>query len=203
MKGYYFITDASLSRAGNASDIKSALAAGVRVVQYRDKQKQSKALYEEAMELRALCKKVTFLINDRVDIALAVEADGVHLGQGDLPYTVARKLLGKNKIIGLTVHNLKEAEEAERMGADYLGVSPVFTTATKNDAGTPVGVGLIKQIKLRIRLPVAAIGGINFSNAPEAIGAGADAICAISVVVTQQDIKTAIEKLQGMFDKKI
>jgi thiamine-phosphate pyrophosphorylase len=199
MIGYYFITDAALSRAGNISDIKNAVAAKVKYVQYREKQLSTEKMYIEAKELRKVCKNIFFLINDRVDIALSVGADGVHLGQEDLPYRIARKLLGKEKIIGMTVHNIKEAEEAEKLGADYLSVSPIFTTQTKLDASCPVGVALIKKIKGRIRLPVVAIGGIDLVNAPEVIRAGADGLCAISAVVKKRDVKQEIKKFQNFF----
>lgn len=199
MKGYYFITDSILSRAGNISDVKNALAARVRVVQYRNKSASTKEMYEEARKLREICKHAVFLINDRVDIALAVGADGVHLGEDDLPYTVARKLLGKKKIIGLTVHNVKEAKEAEKLGADYIGISPIFATRTKQDAGKPAGTELIKRVKKAVSMPIVAIGGISLLNAEEVIKAGADSLCSISAVVRKSDVRREIEKFQVLF----
>jgi len=200
MKGFYFITDASLSRAGNLSDVRRAVAAGVRVVQYRNKHAQTRQMLEDALKLKATCKRVVFLVNDRIDIALAVDADGVHLGQYDMPYKQTRKLLGKNKIIGVTVHNLKEAKAAQKQGADYLGVSPIFATGTKKDAGKPAGVKLIREIKKIAKIPVIAIGGINLENAREVIDAGADGLCAISAVVAKHDVKKEIEKFQQLFE---
>jgi thiamine-phosphate pyrophosphorylase len=202
LKGYYFITDSSLSRAGNLSDVKDAVAAGVKVVQYRAKYADTQKMYEEALRLRVICKKITFLINDRVDIALAVKADGVHLGSQDLSYKAARKLLGKNKIIGLTVHNLREAKKAQKLGADYLGLSPIFSTKTKKDAGRPAGIRLIKQIKKHVSIPIIAIGGINLANAPKVIHAGADGICAISAVVTKSDVKKQIKRFQHIIKNR-
>jgi thiamine-phosphate pyrophosphorylase len=199
MIGYYFITDAKLSRAGNIRDVKSAIAAKVKYVQYRNKYSSTKEMYQEAAKLRAICKNIFFLVNDRLDIALSVDADGVHIGQDDLPYRLTRKLLGKKKIIGMTVHNVKEAETAEELGADYLSISPIFTTETKPDAGTAVGIRLIKKIKQRVRLPVVAIGGINLSNAEEVVRAGADGLCAISAVVAKRDVRKEIEKFQELF----
>jgi len=199
LKGYYFITDSNLSRAGDMSDVRNAVACGVKVVQYRNKDSGTKQMYEEALKLKSICKSVTFLIDDRVDIALSVNADGVHLGTFDMPYSVARKLLGNKKIIGLTVHSVKEAIEAQRLGADYIGVSPVFATKTKCDAGKPKGVGLIKQIRKQVSIPIIAIGGINLSNAKEVIEAGASGLCAISAVVTKPDVKKEIEKFQALF----
>jgi len=202
MKGYYFITDAKTSRAGNLNDVKNAVRANVEVVQYREKYKNTHQMYEEAVKLRAICKDIKFLINDRVDIALAVDADGVHLGNDDLPFSVARKLLGKNRIIGVTAHNLKEAQAAEKLGADYLGVSPIFLTTTKPDAGKPAGLELIRQIKKNVSLPIVAIGGINLSNAKDVVNAGADSLCAISAVVSAADVKAEIEKFQALFKGK-
>lgn len=199
MKGYYFITDSSLSRAGNISDVQRAEACGVRVVQYRNKNAETKEMYEEALKLRKICRNALYLINDRIDVALAVDADGVHLGQSDMPYTAARKILGPDKVIGITVHNLSEALEAQRMGADYLGVSPIFSTATKPDAGKPAGIVLIEDIRVRIDIPLIAIGGINLTNAPEVVRAGADGLCAISAVVGQEDIGREISKFQDLF----
>ncbi len=199
MRGYYFITDASLSRAGNRQDVACAVASGVRVVQYRRKEGTTNDLVAEARHLRDLCRDTRFVVNDRVDVALAVAADGVHLGQEDLSYHEARKLLGPNKIIGITVHNVAEALEAQAWGADYLGVSPIFATATKADAGAPTGVKLVAEIRRRVNLPLVAIGGITLDNAPMVIAAGADAVCAISAVVTRAEVRAEIEKFQKLF----
>lgn len=199
MKGYYFITDSSLSRAGNISDVEQAEACGVCAVQYRNKNAETRAVYDEAVRLREICRSVPFLINDRIDIALAVDADGVHLGQSDMPYREARKMLGPEKIIGITVHNLAEAIEAQRLGADYLGVSPIFHTATKSDAGKPAGITLIGEIRAQVDIPLIAIGGINLSNASEVVKAGADGLCAISAVVADEDVGRSIKRFQDLF----
>ena len=199
MKGYYFITDSGLSCAGNISDVKQAEACSVCAVQYRNKKAETREMYEEAVRLREICRNVLFLINDRIDIALAVDADGVHLGQSDMPYSAARKMLGPEKIIGITVHNLAEALDAQRSGADYLGVSPIFQTATKHDAGKPAGIALIEEIRARVDIPLIAIGGINLANAPEVVSAGADGLCAISAVVAKKDVGREIERFQELF----
>jgi thiamine-phosphate pyrophosphorylase len=199
MRGYYFITDASLSRAGNLHDVAAAVAAKVRVVQYRRKVGTTEDLVAEARQLRELCRGPRFVVNDRVDVALAVAADGVHLGQEDLSYHEARKLLGSDKIIGITVHDVAEALAAEAVGADYLGVAPIFATATKADAGAPTGVNLLAEIRRRVNLPLVAIGGITLDNAPLVIAAGAEAVCAISAVVTKADVLGAIEEFQALF----
>jgi thiamine-phosphate pyrophosphorylase len=199
VRGYYFITDAVLSRAGSESDVAAAVVAGVRVVQYRQKRGHSRDLVAEARKLRQLCRHLRFLVNDRVDLALEVGADGVHLGQEDLPCPEARKLLGPEKIIGVTVSTVAEALTAQAEGADYLGVSPIFDTATKADAGVPTGVALLAEIRRRVTLPLVAIGGITLANAPAVIAAGADAVCAISAVVTKADPRAEIEKFQRLF----
>ena len=199
MKGYYFITDSRLSRAGNISDVMEAAACKVDAVQYRNKNAETRVMYEEALHLREICRDLTFLINDRIDIALAVGADGVHLGQTDMPCKTAREMLGEEKIIGVTVHNLFEALVAKRDGADYLGVSPIFQTATKSDAGKPAGIALIEEIRRKVDIPLIAIGGINLSNAPEVIGAGADGLCAISCVVESDDVSAQINRFQDLF----
>ena len=199
--GYYFITDKEMSKAGNASDVKNAVEAGVGIVQYRNKNASIKERYKEALILKAICKSsgVYFVINDHMDVALAVDADGIHLGQDDMPYAVARKLLGKDKIIGITVHNVAEALDAESKGADYIGVSPIFTTNTKSDAGAACGVEMIAKIKKVCKLPIVAIGGITLDNAAQVIDAGADSICAISSVVSKENVKAEIGNFQKLF----
>jgi thiamine-phosphate pyrophosphorylase len=134
-----------------------------------------------------------------VDVALAAAADGVHLGQDDLPYAAARRLLGQKRIIGLTVGSLAEALEAQSLGADYLGVSPIFPTRTKADAGAAGGLVLLREIRKQVSLPLIAIGGITLTNAAAVIGAGADGVCAISAVVTKDNVKAEIEKFQALF----
>jgi len=201
VKGYYFITDSKLSRAGNESDVFCAVSCGVRVVQYRNKNSETREMYQEAVRLGEICRDFgsIFLINDRIDIALAAKADGVHLGQSDMPCPAARRLLGRDKVIGVTVHNLAEALEAQSVGADYLGVSPIFQTATKPDAGKPAGIRLIEEIQREVDIPLIAIGGINHDNAHEVVRAGADGLCAISCVVAKANVKEEISKFQEIF----
>ena len=201
LKGYYFITDESLSRMGNLDDVRQAVAAGVKIVQYRNKSGSTSEKMEEAAKLREICKDIHFIVNDRLDVALASGADGVHIGRDDAPYEAARKLLGENKIIGVTVHNVLEALEAESLGADYVGASPIFATGTKSDAGAPAGTALITDIKKVLRIPVVAIGGITLENAGEVVAAGADALCAISAVLSKEDVAGEIGKFQNVFRK--
>lgn len=202
MIGFYFITDSGLSLKGNISDVRQALCSGVRYIQYRNKSGDSADMMREALILRKITKGRIFIIDDRLDICQAVNADGVHLGQSDLPLRAARKILGKKRIIGVTVHSLREALRAEREGADYLGVAPVFHTSTKKSAQKPVGVSLIKKIKKYTDIPIVAIGGITLDNAGEVIAAGSSGVCAISAVVSKRDVGKEIRKFQGIFSKK-
>lgn len=201
MKGYYFITDASCSVAGILRDAEAAVRAGVPMVQYRNKDAATRLQYEEALHIKRLCtgQHIPLIINDRIDIALAVDADGVHLGQTDMPYPEARRLLGPHRLIGLTVHSLAEAEEAVRLGADYLGVSPIFATATKPDAGRPCGLKTLRAIRRACTVPLVAIGGIHPNNLDAVIAAGADMVCAISAVVTKPDVMHVIQAIQRRF----
>ena len=199
IRGYYFVTDSELSKKGSLSDVENAVAAGAKVVQYRNKTATSKRLYEEAFEIIRRCPNSVFIINDRVDIALAIDADGVHIGQEDIPYVFARKLLGSKKIIGVTVHSVEQAKEASKHGANYVAVSPIYHTKTKHDAGHPVGIELLKKVKENVTIPVIAIGGIDHSNARSVVEAGADGLCAISCVITSNDVKAEVRKFQELF----
>ncbi len=187
---FYLVTDSSLSKKGTLSDVEDAVAAGCRIVQYREKSRSTKDMIFEAVQIKNLCgSKAIFLVNDRVDVAMAVDADGVHIGQDDMPIATARALLGKDKIIGLTVHNVEEAQEAEKSGADYVGLSPIFDTTTKNDAGNGIGPESIRVVKDAISIPVVAIGGINKQNCKSVIKDGADSLVAISAVLCSEDVK--------------
>ena len=195
----YFITDSSLTKKGVIEDVKSAVKAGVKIIQYREKNKSTREMIKEANEIKIICKQcklndVLFIVNDSIDVALAVDADGVHLGNDDMPYHIARKLLGKDKIIGLTVHNLKEAKYAEEIKADYIGVSPIFETKTKPDAGLPGGLELIKKIRSEIKIPIVAIGGINENNIESVLNAGAKSIAIISAIITKPDVEKECRK---------
>jgi len=198
-KGFYFITDSTLSQKGNVKDVKSALQAGVCAVQYRHKGNDLALMFGEAKILRSLCKDVPFIVNDLLDLAIKVNADGLHIGKTDVSYAQARKALGDEKIIGVSVHNLEEASRAQAMGADYLGLGPIFVTSTKKDTEAPCGVDMIRQIKNFCTIPLVAIGGICLENAKEVIVAGADCLCAISGTVTQPDVKKEIDKYNKLF----
>jgi len=161
----------------------AALRAGVVWIQYREKEKSRREMYREALRLRELTLEhnATFVVNDHADIALAVEADGVHLGQEDLPLAEARRILGE-RIIGISTHSLSEALDAAAGGADYIGFGPVFPTITKN-AGEPKGVEMVREIKRHVKIPLIAIGGISLENLPIVLEAGADAVAVASAIL--------------------
>jgi len=198
MKGFYFITDHTLSHHGNARDVKYAVNAGVKVVRYRHATAPDCLLYEEAAHLRTVCDEELFLVHRRVDIALAAGADGVHLEQEDMPIEVARKLLGQTAVIGITVGNLDEAKHAHKQGANYLEINPVFSD-TEIDPGKVSGCKLISQIKERVAIPILARGGITSENALEVIEAGADCISASRAVLSGGNVQNDIERFQRMF----
>jgi thiamine-phosphate pyrophosphorylase len=196
----YVITDERLGRGRSHLRIaEAAILGGADVLQLRDKEASSGRLYRAALELRKITReaKVPFIVNDRLDVALAADADGVHVGQEDLPASVARRILGPGKILGVSAETVEEAIRAEEDGADYLGVGPVFEArGTKADAGEPVGLELVEQIRRRCRLPIVAIGGINAENARKVREAGADAVAVISAIVAADDIAQAARQLK-------
>ena len=171
-----------------------ALQAGVKWVQYRDKERSRREIYEESIRLMCVIKKsdAALIVNDHPDIALAADADGVHLGQDDLPVKEARKIMGKNRIIGISTHTVEQARDAGRDGADYIGFGPVFHTATK-DAGRPKGVEMLREIKRQVRIPVVAIGGITTENIRPVLEAGADAV-AVSSALLRGDMEENIKR---------
>lgn len=191
---FYLVTDSGLSKKGTLSDVREAVDSGCRIVQYREKDKSTKAMVEEASEIKRICSgRAIFLVNDRIDVALAVDADGVHIGQDDMSLETARKLLGEDKIIGLSVHDREEAILAEKAGADYVGLGPIFDTSTKKDAGEGIGLLKIREVKAAIKVPVVAIGGINKENCESVIQKGADSLVAISAVVCSDNVKRETE----------
>lgn len=179
------------------SIVEDAVEEGVKLIQLRSKKLTSKDILELALKLSAFLRKkdVPLIINDRVDIAFSSDAAGVHLGQQDLPIRFARKILGKNKLIGISVNTVEEALEAEDLGADYLGVGPVFPTSTKEETRPLLGVKGFKAIRGKVKIPVLAIGGISAENAGEVMAAGADGIAVISAILGEKNIRKATGRL--------
>jgi len=200
LRGLYVITDPHLG-GGHLAAAHAALQGGARIVQLRDKEATTRQLVEYAQALRALTREygALLIINDRLDVALAVEADGVHLGQDDMPVPLARRVAGEQLIIGVSAETVEEALRAESEGADYLGVGPMFATATKPDAGTPVGPERLREIKQHVRLPVFGIGGITLQNAAHVLQAGADGICVISAILTAPDPVQATQQFAALW----
>ncbi len=199
----YVVTDAKLSRGRSHLEvIRAAIAGGATVIQYREKEGTTRQLVEEAQALRELTRQmgVLFIVNDRVDVALAVDADGVHVGQDDMPAPIVRKLMGPGKIVGVSVDNLEQALQAEQDGADYLGAGPIFATPTKPDAAPPIGVDGLAEICRRVSIPVVAIGGLNAENAAEVIRAGAAGVAVVSAVVAAPDVEAAARRLWEVVD---
>jgi thiamine-phosphate pyrophosphorylase len=192
------VTDSLLIGDRSLSEVVAAATeGGVKVIQYRDKKATTRQMVERASKLAQICHQsgAYLLINDRLDVALAVDADGVHVGQDDMPASLARKLLGPEKLLGVTVHNEEEMRRAEAEGADHLSVAPVFATSTKPDHQTPLGIEGVKTLVRATGLPVVAIGGINSSNASEVVRTGVEGICVVSAVMAAPDPKKAAQEL--------
>ncbi|MBC7188736.1 thiamine phosphate synthase, partial [Candidatus Aerophobetes bacterium] len=186
----YAVTFPSLPEEKLFSQVKQAIEGGVTVIQLREKNLSSRQFLERAVKLREIIPpQVSFIVNDRVDVALCCDADGVHLGQDDLPVSSARQLMGDNKIIGVSTHNLEEAKKAEKEGADYIATGPVFSTSTKPDALSPIGCKLLSCIKKEVSIPVVAIGGISLENLKQVLDAGADGIAVVSAIFSSEDVK--------------
>jgi len=195
----YVITDEAIAGGLTHGEIaEQAIAGGADVIQLRDKVCGCRELCRIGQDLRMITMKTgtLFIVNDRLDVALACRADGVHLGQDDLSVDVARQIAPPGFIIGVSVGSVEEAVRAEQEGADYIAVSPVFSTASKKDAGSGLGLGVIRQIRRCVSVPVIAIGGINLDNVREVIAAGADGVAVISVVVGSRDIIAAARELR-------
>jgi thiamine-phosphate pyrophosphorylase len=200
----HVLTDRKASRGRSHLQVaEAAIAGGADVLQLRDKDASSGLLYQEALQLRVLTRdaQVPFIVNDRLDIALAVDADGVHVGQSDLPAPVARRIMGPGKILGVSVGTVEEAIRAEKDGADYLGVGPVFEArGTKPDTGEPMGLDCIARIRRHCRLPIVAIGGINPENARKVREAGADGAAVISAIVSADDVSLATRQMKRILE---
>ena len=195
----YVITDEALAGGlPHAVIAKRAVDGGATAIQLRDKGRSCKELVLIGREIHAITRKAgaLFIVNDRLDIAFACGADGVHLGQGDLRCDTARQLAPPGFIIGVSVGSVDEAVDAERAGADYVALSPIFSTNSKTNAGPGHGLLLLKKMRAAVRIPIIAIGGIGPDNAGQVIGAGADGIAVISAVVSQPDITAAARGLE-------
>ncbi|OGP10093.1 MAG: thiamine-phosphate diphosphorylase [Deltaproteobacteria bacterium RIFCSPLOWO2_12_FULL_43_16] len=194
----YPIIDDSIVPFDKIGEITKALiAGGAKIVQLRVKRLSSKVFLKSARIIRKITRdsSAIFIVNDRVDIALLAEADGVHLGQDDLPVKEARKLLGNNKIIGYSTHNIREALEAVRLPVDYISFGPIFLTKTKHDAQTPKGIQGLAEVRKAVDIPIVAIGGITETNMIHVFQEGADSVAMISDILTASDISKKVNRL--------
>ncbi len=199
----YLVTDRALARGRPLADIvRAAVAGGVTCVQLREKACGTRDFLAEARALRAATRElgVPLIINDRVDVALAAEADGVHLGQQDLPVADARRLGPPGWIIGVSAESVADAVRAAGEGADYLGASPVFATPTKTDHAAPLGLAGLQAIRAAVKIPLVAIGGIHAGNAREVVQAGADGVAVVSAIVAAEDPRMAAAELRRKID---
>ena len=195
----YLVTDRSLARGRSTFEIvKAAVDGGATVVQLREKDCSTREFIEQALAIKNFLKacKVPLIINDRLDVAQAVRADGVHLGQTDMPLEMAKAILGDSMLIGISAESLEDAIAAEKGGADYLGVSPIYATPTKTDAAPPLGLAGLRKIRTAVSLPLVGIGGLNQENSAEAIRSGADGVAVVSAIVAADDPRAAASALK-------
>ncbi|HKS41056.1 MAG TPA: thiamine phosphate synthase [Blastocatellia bacterium] len=186
----YPITDAHLTGLSHSEQIERLAAGGATFIQLREKLAAPREFYNSALEAMKVARRlgVQIIINDRVDIAIAVAADGVHLGQDDLPPERVRAIVGQSRVIGFSTHNLKQALEADSTSVDYIAIGPVFQTSTKEKPDPVVGLEALGEIKHRISKPLVAIGGITLDRAQETVAAGADSLAIISDLYVTGDI---------------
>jgi thiamine-phosphate pyrophosphorylase len=201
----HVLTDTVLqSRFSHLELARSAIKGGADTIQFRQKAGATREMIDTVRKLKQLClgSSVTLIVNDRIDVAIAAEADGVHLGQNDFPIPLARKLLGESMIIGGSAATLEEAHRCLAEGADYIGFGPVYPTTSKEDAGPVTGIKLLKKAVQAIPLPIIAIGGISIKNTSEVMQAGAQGIAVISAVCCQEDPEQATRSLKQALQTK-
>ena len=200
----YLVTDRRLTGDRALEDVvAAAVRGGVTCVQLREKDCSSREFIMQASILKNRLKRarVPLIINDRIDIAQAVQADGVHLGQTDMPLEMARAFLKDTMIIGISAESLKDALEAEKGGADYVSVSPIYATPTKTDTAAPLGLAGVRKIRQAVTVPVIGIGGLNATNSVEVIKAGADGVAVVSSIVGANDPELAARQLRSLIDQ--
>lgn len=197
----YLVTDRELMSTQTLEEaVESAIEGGCTIVQLREKSASSLEFYQNAIKVKAVTDKykIPLIINDRVDIALAIDAAGIHVGQSDLPAEVVRRIIGKDKIVGVSVNTAEDAIKAVNTGADYIGVGALYSTSTKADADV-ISKEQLLAVRKAVNVPIVGIGGINYKNAGELAAAGIDGIAAVSAIIAQEDIRKAAEKLLGIF----
>ncbi len=193
---YLIIDPVIIDRKDPREVAKKAIEGGIRMIQYRDKQSSKKHVYRSACDLLELTRKENsfLIINDDVDLALVIDADGVHLGQEDLPISKARALLGPERIIGRSVHTFEAALAAQEDGADYLGIGPIFPSSTKQSRA-PLGYDVLREFRCRVHVPIFAIGGISLNNIESVLINGADGVACVSAILARPDIRDATQQI--------
>jgi len=206
MRGLYLVTDRDLCGGRSLEDVVlQSVKGGVSCVQLREKDISTRLFVSEAQRIKKLLEpyQIPLIINDRIDVALACGAGGVHIGQEDMPYAIARKLMGRKAIIGLSVETWEDVEESQPLDVDYIGVSPVFATPTKTDTKGAWGLEGLAKIKKFSRHPVVAIGGLNESNVRETVLAGADCVAVVSALCAASDPEAAARKLNNIIEEAL
>jgi thiamine-phosphate pyrophosphorylase len=201
----YLVTDRRSAGVNSLSDVvKAAINGGVTIVQYREKNASTVEMVRFAVKLHKITKAkgIPLIINDRIDVALAVDAEGLHVGQEDMPAGNARKIIGPGKLLGVSAKTLKEASSAVKDGADYLGVGDIFGTTSKKDAGEPIGLKMLKEISDSVAIPIVGIGGITKANAGSVIESGADGIAVISAIIGRPDPEKEARELMEIIRKR-
>lgn len=199
----YLVTDRELALGRPLTDVvEKALKGGVTMVQLREKKATTRRFLQEVMDVKKILQpyNIPLIVNDRVDIALATDADGVHLGQSDMPWQMARKILGPEKIIGLSIESIKQLEEANSADIDYIGISPVFTTPTKKELEKGLGIPGTREIASQSRHPAVAIGGINIENVKDVMATGVDGISVVSAICSASDPEASARDLLERID---
>jgi len=201
----YLITDRKITKMSLPAAVRLALKGGVRAIQVREKDLPVRELIAIAQELRRMTRESSakLFINDRVDVAVAVEADGVHLGHQSMPSEAVRKIVGKKMLIGVSTHSLAEAVNAEEAGADFITLGPIFVTPSKMQYGEPLGVEAIGIVKKNIRIPVFGIGGIREPNIAQVMQAEADGVAMISAILAAADVQRAAELMNGRISEAV
>ena len=200
----YVVTDESLSKGrSNVEIARLAYEGGADVVQLRMKNATKEDMLRDALQIKEIADEMNkfFIVNDNIEVAIESEADGVHLGQSDMPLEEAIDMMGSDRIIGISVTTVEEAEKAEAGGASYVGVGSIFATTTKPDAAQSLGLDAIFKIRQAVDIPIVAIGGINQGNIQSVIKAGADCAAVVSAVVAQDDVKKAAHDLRDLILK--
>jgi thiamine-phosphate pyrophosphorylase len=200
----YLITDRKLSRGRSTIEVvEAALRGGVDVVQLREKDAETAFLVEEGLRVRELTARynVPLIVNDRLDVALAIEAEGVHVGQTDLPAALARKLLPRPLLLGVSTSTVAMAQQAEQDQADYIGFGPIYATTTKQTSASPRGAHMFAAVHQAVALPIVVLGGISQTNIAEVVAAGADHVAVCSAIVGAEDVQRAASTLKEMIAK--